>query len=249
MSFTKYGTIFKILLDNMEYDATTYSFVITYNMLNLFLTLEGLRPSCMILYINDKTYNALRDFFIKNGIPIIKYTNGVYIVLNPNIDKKLVLNTISIIQNKKNPQHHNAIGKILGYLQPINIRSVRRKKNAFIKVYTECPECNNDGSVSMLPQRVDTATNIEIHEYYKPYMDILTKLYENPADFYFPIRLTQKPELEIINMNSTGGRFLGKSVPKRFLEKSVPKTRRHLKTMPKRFLEKSVPKTRRHLKL
>ena len=209
--FYKYGELYSALVVNDERK-------IEYTMVNTFLTLEGARPAC-IVGLSDASYATFKSVISGGSYGIIPYPYPLkknaadktknYVIIGPSAKSSLLSSTIPIVRaglinsstNSEVTAFHEATGKLLGYLKPMNITKASGGKNAYIITYLNDEKLNG-----IMPQRVGIITDEEIRDYYKKPLDLLMDAYKNPAKYdYFPFKFTGPPEL-VIKVPSAGGR-------------------------------------------
>jgi hypothetical protein len=202
-SFFKYGTLYDCLLISGK----TYP---EYDIIEIFLTLNGVRPACL-LSIPKSCVEIFGGVFSEKDIGFVKYpfnspreTFVNYLIIGPSANFTLLSATMPIIRSGFERNSRNefdiATGCLLGYLFPTDVTKIRGGRAAGISV-----EIDGTPIKGIMPQRVGDATDVEIHAYFKPKMDLLEDLYVNPSKYHMPFKLTKPPEIFINDVPLRGG--------------------------------------------
>jgi len=202
-SFFKYGTLYDCLLTSGK----TYP---EYDIIEIFLTLHGVRPACL-LTLPKSCVEIFVAVFSEKDIGFIKYplnppreTFVNYLIIGPSANRTLLSATMPIIRSgfEKNSRSEFdiATGRLLGYLLPTDVTRIHGGRAAGISI-----EVDGTPIKGIMPQRVGDATDAEIHAYFKPKIDLLQDLYTNPGKYYLPFKVTKPPEIFINDVPVRGG--------------------------------------------
>jgi hypothetical protein len=201
MSFYKYGELY----DALQASGRHYP---EYELIELFLTLHGARPACLLTLKTLELVTTFRTLLAEKSIPFIEYPyKPNYIVISPYSKRELIMQTLPIIRaavfeikdgkqilvgsDEDIAAFHTATGRLIGYMRPMNILEVTGGKSAYLQV-----EIDGTPIAGIMPQRVADATDEEIRAYFKPKMDLLEDLHKNPDKYFMPFKIS-KPELII----------------------------------------------------
>lgn len=215
--FKKYKEFYDILLKNQNIEIYNTK----YTLFNVFLTLMGVRPACLIS-LSDISFAEFSDLLSesKSGI-LVPYkfgrTHTNYILMGPSMDMHVYENARPILNNpyENLSKFHTVTGKIIGYLKPMNIFKETGGRLAGINVNVDDDEIVH----SIMPQRVGDATDEEIKAYYKPVMDLLTDLYLHPYKYNFPLHINELPKLIIKDFKLSTGKKTRKQMRRRMTRK------------------------------
>jgi hypothetical protein len=191
--FTNYNKLFSILYEAAESNKE-------YILVNIFLTLEGARPSCLIV-LKKESFEKIKEIFDDYGIDMFNYRLNSYLVINPKTPVSLISSSLNYIKlGKMNENYHSATGKLLGYMKPMDILKARGGKKASITTHID-----DNILAGLVPQRIGDASEEETLAYYKPVLRLLNNAFENPSEYsYFPYKFTGPPKVVI--EAATGGR-------------------------------------------